>query len=108
MNKIEFYKEMYKTVNMVELILKKFNNDMLDNDVMSCIITCHPDHFTVMVPMVENVVSTDVLDMVKESEYVLNTLKITNKHNHMGWDPYLTSLKLGFEKISNLLKEEVE
>lgn len=108
MEKLNFYKEMHETVNMVELILKKFNADMLDNDVVSCIITAYPDHFTVMVPMVENLISTEPLDMVKESEYVLKALKNINKYDHMDWDPYLVALKLGFEKISNLMKEEVE
>lgn len=30
MEKLNFYKEMHETVNMVELILKKFNADMND------------------------------------------------------------------------------
>lgn len=108
MNKIKFYKELNNVINMVELILKKFNADMLDNDVTSCIITCYSDHFTVMVPMVEDIVSTEPLDLVNNSEYVLKALKNINKYDHMDWDPYLTALELGFEKISNLLKEEVE
>lgn len=108
MNKIEFYKEMNNVVNMVELILNKFNADMLDHDVMSCVITCHTDYFTVMVPMEKDIISTDVLGMVKEYEYVLKMLKNTDEYDHMNWGPYLTALELGFEKISNLLKEEVE
>ena len=110
MEKLNFYKEMYKTINMVELILKKFNADMNDgdSDIVSCIVTPHTNHFNVMVPMEKDIISTDVLEMVKESEYVLNTLKIINKYDYMDWEPYLVALKLGFEKISNLMKEEVE
>lgn len=108
MEKLNFYKEMHETVNMVELILKKFNADMNDGDIVSCIVTPHTNHFTVMVPMEKDIISTDVLEMVKESEYVLNTLKIINKYDHMDWDPYLVALKFGFEKISNLMKEGVE
>lgn len=105
MEKLNFYKEMSETVNMVDLILKKFNADMLDNDVMSCIITCYSDHFTVMVPIVGDIVSTEPLEMVKNYEYVLKLLKNIDKYYHMGWGPYLTALKLGFEKIANLMKE---
>ena len=108
MNKIEFYKEMHKTVEMVELILNKFHADMVDDDVQSLIITCNTDNFTMMIPMEKDIISTDVLEMVKESDYVLKTLKNINKYDHMNWDPFLTALELGFEKISSLLKEEVE
>lgn len=113
MNKLNFYKEVHETLGMIEGILNKFHEDMKEKEMNSVIITIYNNHFTVncRLYLFE---SNDVLDLFENDSIELNinsilgALGITNKYDHMNWDLYLVALKLGFEKIYNLSKEEVE
>ena len=51
MTKIETYKEVSNVVEMVELILKKFHADMLENNIVSSVFCCYEDYFTVLHPL---------------------------------------------------------
>lgn len=113
MNKLNFYKEVHETLGMIEGILNKFHEDMKEKETDSVIITIYDNHFTVNCGLYL-FESNDVLDLFENAsielkiDSILGALGITNKYDHMNWDLYLVALKLGFEKIYNLSKEEVE
>ena len=108
MTKLEAYKEVSNVMEMVELILKKFHTDMLENNILSSVFCCYENYFTVLHPLEGHINSNDTFAIVKNGEYVLKMLNITNKYTDMGWNPYFTALKLGIDEINRLLKEEVE
>nr|DAV45446.1 MAG TPA: hypothetical protein [Caudoviricetes sp.] len=108
MNKIEAYKEVYGLVEMVECILDKFHSDMLENHIADSVFCCYEDYFTIYHPMEGYIKSNNAILVATNGEYILNMLTVINKYEDFGWNPYLTALKLGIEKISSLMQEEVE
>lgn len=101
--KIEAYKEVSNVVEMVELILTKFHNDMVENHIADSVFCPHEEYFTIYHPLEGFIKSNKPLWVIENGEYVFKMLSITNKYNDMGWGPYLTALKLGIEKISKLM-----
>lgn len=108
MTKIEAYKEVSNVVEMVELILKKFHADMLENNIVSSVFCCYEDYFTVLHPLKGHITSNDTFSIIENGEYVLKMLNIINTYDDMGWSPYFTALKLGIDEINRLLEEDVE
>lgn len=108
MTKIEAYKEVSNVVEMVELILKKIHNDMVENHIVDNIFYPYEEYFTIFHPVEGHIKSNNAFWVIKNGEYVLKMLSITNKYKDMAWNPYLTALKLGIEKISNLMQEDEE
>lgn len=108
MTKIEAYKEVSNVVEMVELILKKFHADMLENNIVSSVFCCYEDYFTVLHPLKGHIASNDTFSIIENGEYVLKMLNIINTYDDMGWSPYFTALKLGIDEINRLLEEDVE
>lgn len=108
MTKIEAYKEVSNVVEMIELILKKFHNDMVENHIVDGIFCPYEEYFTIFHPIEGHINSNDTFTIIENGEYVLKMLNITNKYTDLGWGIYLTALKLGIEKISNLMGEDEE
>ena len=108
MNKINAYTEVYNLVEMVECILSKFHTDMVEANICDSVFCCYDEYFTIYHPTEGHIRSNDALWIAANGEYVLHMLRVTNKYEDMGWNPYLTALELGIEKISNLMQEEVE
>lgn len=106
MNKSKFY-EVSKVMNMMELILKKFHADILENNIVSSVFCCYEDYFTVLHPL-GHIASNDTFSIIENGEYVLKMLNIINTYDDMGWSPYFTALKLGIDEINRLLEEDVE
>nr|DAJ52631.1 MAG TPA: hypothetical protein [Caudoviricetes sp.] len=107
MTKSKFY-EVSKVMDMVELILKKFHVDMIENNILSSVFCYYEDYFTVLHPLKGHINSNDTFAIVENGEYVLKMLNTTNKYDDMGWAPYLTALKLGIDEINRLLEEDEE
>jgi len=105
MNKIEAYKEVYNVVEMVECILDKFHSDMLEAHIADSVFCCYDEYFTIYHPIEGHIKSNDALLVAANGDYVLNMLHVTNKYEDFAWNPYLTALELGIEKISKLMKE---
>lgn len=102
MTKTKFY-EVSKVMEMVELILKKFHSDMVENHIADSVFCPHEEYFTIYHPLEGHIKSNDTFEVIENGEYILKMLAITNKYNDMGWGPYLTALELGIEKISKLM-----
>ena len=102
MTKIEAYKEVSNVVEMVQLILKKIHNDMVENHIVDGIFCPYEEYFTIFHPVEGHIESNDTFEVIENGEYILKMLSITNKYSDMGWNPYLTALELGIEKISKL------
>lgn len=107
MTKSKFY-EVSKVMDMVELILKKFHVDMIENNILSSVFCYYEDYFTVLHPLKGHINSNDTFAIVENGEYVLKMLNTTNKYDDMSWAPYLTALKLGIDEINHLLEEDEE
>lgn len=107
MTKSKFY-EVSKVMDMVELILKKFHVDMIENNILSSVFCYYEDYFTVLHPLKGHINSNDTFAIVENGEYVLKMLNTTNKYDNVDWAPYLTALKLGIDEINRLLEEDEE
>ena len=95
MTKSKFY-EVSKVMDMVELILKKFHVDMIENNILSSVFCYYEDYFTVLHPLKGHINSNDTFAIVENGEYVLKMLNTTNKYDDMGWAPYFTSIKRAY------------
>lgn len=104
MTKLEAYKEVYNLVEMVECILDKFHSDMLEAHIADSVFCCYDEYFTIYHPMEGHIKSNNALWVAANGEYILNMLTVANKYEDFGWNPYLTALELGIEKISNLMQ----
>lgn len=105
MNKIEAYKEVFNLVEMVECILDKFHTDMVERYIADDIFCCYDGYFTVHHPTEGFIKSNNAILVSENGEYVMHMLSILNKYEDFGWNPYLTALELGIEKISKLMQE---
>lgn len=108
MNKIEAYKEVFNLVEMVECILSKFHADMAECHIADDIFCCYNGYFTVHHPTEGFIKSNNAILVSENGEYVMHMLSILNKYEDFGWNPYLTALGLGIEKIFNLMHEYEE